>query len=278
MPTRPDRTYPNYAVQRWRVLPSVPVAAQLMLALELPYVARIDLGWWQWFGLEPGEPMAPYQPGDTLRAEEMAAHADGLDGAVERVRYFDPVRKSAGQRANPGSFTIELVRVRIPGQAVAVVKRLAVWLRVTCPTFNNGVPVEFFEGTPLPPTVANGSPFPFPLASAAGGTLDFEWSLVRQRVPDTNEEPAFQAVLGLGVIPADLVLVGPWRDARYMWNSPYTDGNNWVTGTRSILRLFCTTTVVGNDLWSVEFGGRVGGFHQIAGRLGAALDAAIQPQ
>jgi hypothetical protein len=259
---------------RW-VYP-IPIAAQTLVAWQTPATARISMGLGRWFGLRPG-PMAPLAMEPGPRGE---ARRDPVDANTERVRYFDPTRRHAPTGAfEAGEYTFELVRVQVPSLAVAVLERVVTWLRVQPLTEIASPTIEYFYGPSLAPILTNGSPFPFPAINPqTGGELRAEWVVIRQRVADSGDvgrQPAFLVQGTPAELPADLVLVGPWDDGRYMWGSQYSDGNNWVTGSRCLLRLFVTIRITGEGRWRLELGGRLGGYHQRDGSLGAGLDAAI---
>ncbi len=266
----------GHEIQRWRALALVPVGQQLLVAVALSAVARTSLGLVRWYGAPGGDAGEP--PPD-LSVRGQAITSDNPDGQTERVQYFDPVRRVSPQSEPPGFsagvYCLELVRVRVPGQAVAVLERIATWLRVTSTTAGGpGTTVEYFEGSSLAPKVTNGSPFAFPIVDGAGGTFQPEWVVIRQRIGDTGDEPEFVQLGAANLIPADVALVGPWNDGRYTWGSQYSGGLYWLTGARSILRFFLTVTITGAGFWTFEAAGRLGGFIQINGKLGASLDTA----
>lgn len=266
---------PVLAPQRW-VYPAVPCAAQPLVAWQTPALQRTLMGLERWFGLRHG-PMAPLPMDVGPRGE---ARRNPIDANTERVRYFDPTRRYAPTGAfEAGEFTFELVRVQVPSLSVAVLERVVTWLRIEPLTEVATPATEYFEGTSKAPIVTNGSPFPFPLINPqTGGELRAEWVVIRQRVADSGDvgrQPAFLLQGTPAQIPADLALVGPWSDGRYMWGSQYSDGGNWVTGARSLLRLFVTIRITGQGRWRLELGGRLGGYYQRDGNLGAGLDAAV---
>ena len=208
------------------------------------------------------------------------------DQHTEKVRFFDvvgrsaPYTRTAGVPLGAGVHTIELVRQPIPGRAVGVLETIATWLRLSTPIVAGGtLAVEFHDGVIAAPTVANGSPFPFPVTHPDGGTLSVRFTLIREGIASAGfgGQPAFAgpAAQPVEVIPADLPILTPWSDQRFPWKDSAAANLSFVFGERCLLRLFATITITENP-WTVEIAGRLAGYYTITGYLRRALAAATE--
>lgn len=252
----------------------LPLAYDLLRQLETPTNARLDPN--SFWGFNSDEPLPE------LSIEEIGQQLGPLmeysqpDQHSERVQFYDVTRRTA-QGLGEGVFTMELVRQAIPVESVAVIQRIGTWLRLTAQNAGGqNVVFELYDGVPGLNATAVGTPFPFPFQHPNGGTLDVEFTLIRERIPDAGraQPPAFVALAAPNVIPYDTPIISPWRDMRYMWNATFAESLYFVTGDRCLLRLFATITIVGQR-WGVEIAGRLGGHFNVTGYRKAALDHAI---
>ena len=259
------------------------LANDLLRQLETGSGARLDPE--KFYGI-------PIERLPRLSVEEVGRQSGALmeysapDQHTEKVRFFDVAQRSApyetrvGEPLGVGVHTIELVRQPIPGRAVGVLETIATWLRLSTPTAGGGtLTVEFHDGVIQAPTVANGSPFPFPVANPNGGALSVRYTLIREAVASAGfgGQPAFAGpIVGPPeLIPADLPLLTPWSDQRFPWRDSAAGNLSFVVGERCILRLFATITITANP-WTVEIAGRLAGYYTITGYLKRALSAATE--
>lgn len=255
-----------------------PLAHNLLKQLESPVAVRLDQSsFWGW-GFNVFQVQADLTLEEIAKWYAPAYETTAPDAHTERVQYFDHVHRTVVQVANGvPPLTVEVVRVSVPSEAVAVVETIATWLRAIIVSPAGNSVTELYDGVISPPTIANGSPFPYPLNHPEGGTLTVEWLLVRERVSDAGVTPAMAGPGPQTIIPPDTALTVPWRDQRYNWNGNHAVGHYIVTGDRSYLRLFATFITTGQEgRWIVEIAGRLGGFFQLTGYKRAGLAAALQ--
>lgn len=262
-----------------------PLAYELLPQLETGSFARFEAREFYGSDLVPIE----FSIADIARSFGPLAEYSAPDQHTEKVRYYDvsglvaPYRRAPGDDLTPGVHVIELVRQPIPVNSVAVIETIATWLRVHADNpGGQALDLELFNGIVAPPVQAQGSPFPFPLThpAAGGGTLSVRWTLIREGVPDAGfgVQPAFVGpqVATPPVIPCDYPVLSPWDDMRYPWDAGDSNNQSWIVGDRSLLRLFATITITGDNSWRVQIAGRLSGYIQITGYLKAALAAATQ--
>lgn len=260
----------------WPEVETLPLAYRLLAQIEAPVVARLDIG--EFFGFDVAHPLPELSIEEVARSFGPLEEYSAPDQHSERVQFYDV----AGRRETSNfdtDVTLELVRQAVPVESVAIVQRIGTWARLTAFVAGGADLVyELYDGTVGPFATAVGTPFPFPLDHPDGGTLTIEYTLIRERVPDAGKsrQPAFlQPTNQFGVIPCDTPLLAPWRDQRYGWNAGFAESLYFVTGDRSLLRLFATIITRGPGRWSVSIAGRLGGDIHVTGYRKAALDHAI---
>lgn len=252
----------------------LPLAYDLLRQLEAPSGARLDPD--AFWGFDSSAPLPE------MSIEEIGQYLGPLmeysqpDQHSERVQFYDVAnRRVLG--LGEGVTTVELVRQAVPVESVAIIQRIGTWLRLTASNPGGGSSVfELYDGVPGLNATAVGTPYPFPFPHPAGGTLEVEFTLIRERIADAGRAPppAFLQVGSPQSIPCDTPIISPWRDMRFMWNATFAESLYFVTGDRSLLRLFATFTVVGTR-WGVEVAGRLGGHVNVTGYRKAALEHAI---
>lgn len=185
----------------------------------------------------------------------------------EPVRVREPVT-TPGRFGGTLGVVLELVRVDLPEWRLAVVERVATFIRVAALN-SAGQPIEGTEFA----TDGCGCYDPFPRfvhPEDPQGALSVRWSLLGIGADD----PAFEGVPG-SAIPNDGVQIQPhWFDLRYGWGQRYTTDLRLVvpSGVTSV-RLLATVTSAAS--WSVEVGGRLAVWWVGGGPREAALEAAI---
>lgn len=252
----------------------LPLAYDLLRQIETPTCARLDTS--AFWGFNVDNPLPELSIEEVGRSFGPLMEYSQPDQHSERVQFFDVTRR-VSHGLSAGVFTVELVRQAVPVESVAVLQRIGTWLRLGAQNAGGQLVVfELYDGVPGLNTTAVGTPFPFPFQHPNGGTLEVEFTLIRERIPDAGRAPP-PAMVNLGapnVIPYDTPIISPWRDMRYMWNATFAEALYFVTGDRSLLRLFATITIIGQR-WNVEIAGRLGGWVNVTGYRKAALDHAI---
>ena len=257
---------------------ALPLAYRLLGQLEAPVEARLDIG--EFFGFDPNNPLPELSIEEVARTFGPLAEYSAPDQHSERVLFFDVAGRREVQPASPSIFTLELVRQAVPVESVAILQRIGTWGRFAAGTAGGqNVVYELYDGNVGPFATAIGTPYPFPLLHPDGlSTLSITYTLIRERVPDAGKasQPAFLLpTTAPGIIPYDTPILKPWSDQRYGWNATFAESLYFVTGDRSLLRLFATVETTGDGQWSMQLAGRLGGHTHVTGYRKAALDHAI---
>lgn len=255
-----------------------PLAQRLLKQLETPVAARLEIG--EFFGFDLGNPLPELSIEEVARTFGPLAEYSAPDQHSERVIFFDVAGRRSVQFNGPAEITLELVRQAVPVESVAILQRIGTWGRFIAATAGGGaVTYELYDGNVGPFATAVGTPYPFPLLHPDGvSTLSVTYTLIRERVPDAGKasQPAFLLPTAqAGLIPYDTPILKPWSDQRYGWNSTFAESLYFVTGDRSLLRLFATVVMTGAGRWSSSIAGRLGGHVHVTGYRKAALDHAI---
>lgn len=265
-----------------REIPRLPLARDLLQQLEEGTGERLNPEEFYGVQIRRFPAMSVEEIGRTLGP---AFEYSDPDQHTEKVRFFDVVGRHqpwdtrVGAPLTPGVHTIELVRQAFPGRAVGVLETIATWLRISAQSEETNLVVEFHDGVILAPTVAQGSPFPFPFAHPDGGTISVRYTLIREAVACAGfgGQPAFAGPQSqpVEIIPTDQPLLTPWEDQRFPWTDSSSGNLSFVFGERCLLRLFATITITQNP-WTVQIAGRLAGYHTITGYLKRALSAATE--
>lgn len=256
---------------------TLPLAYRLLEQLETPVEARLEIG--EFFGFDPDDPLPELSIEEVGRTFGPLEEYSAPDQHSERVLFYDVSGRRETNNFAP-AVTLELVRQAVPVESVAIIQRIGTWARLSASVAGGAsVVYELYDGNVGPFATAIGTPYPFPLLHPDGvSTLTIVYTLIRERVPDAGKarQPAFLAPTNLlGLIPYDTPILKPWADQRYGWNAGFAESLYFVTGDRSLLRLFATIETTGVGRWTVSVAGRLGGDVHITGYRKAALDHAI---
>lgn len=108
--------------------------------------------------------------------------------------------------------------------------------------------------------------------------LRWQFSLVWTDAPVFNPEVSAPDLAYQGPVSPDRVvgqhIIPPWSDARFGIEALQSNRQQFLITSSAIARLWVTLTGP-TDRFRVRVGARFGGFNQLAGRKGAALDAAL---
>lgn len=204
------------------------------------------------------------------------------DADNEAVVWQDSVfRQPAGPERT--ALVYEVARMVCVYQGAAVIERINTWARVTAKNPAGDVIWTTELRQPADSALSFGTladssscPFPFPIEHPTGASsISIRWALRVQSIPYQQ----FDALPMLSGAPEQALpqgdryphVPGDWADMRYVWGSRGTEGNQWVVGGFSLIRLFAIVEAAVADEWDVEVGGRLTGFTQNAGPKGAAL-------
>lgn len=193
--------------------------------------------------------------------------------AAEALQYFDAVSRrpciDTGTIRDPAiGETRQVARVDLPGWRLAVVERVATYLRAQAlDTAGDPIAGSLFV------TSANGGYDPFPDLDhpITGEPLDLRWALVGVR----RDRPSFDGLPAANIAGEAIQIQPYWTDLRWGWGQPYTLGLQLEvpSGVESI-RLVATVATSSSSRWRVCVGGRLGGFWISGGPRGSALRAA----
>lgn len=213
----------------------------------------------------------------------------------ERIEYFDLVHRvnvaATGATGDGFSLFFELVRVPVIRWGIAVIERLATFVRAQALN-DQGAPA----GPPVilggnlgntvssvlaaPPTnMTDPCPFPFASAFIDGRALSLTFRAIFQGNSrlDGSYDPAFM-VAGPN-FPTGFPVLPEWSDMRYAWGSRYTENLKLITGEHGWVRVLVRIDVAGGGAvgsgWDLEFCSRLAGYRQNAGPAGAAQRSAL---
>lgn len=221
-----------------------------------------------------GEAAAPILSGEAASfgadpGDEVSRPAD----AAEALQWFEPVRvreafELPGGRVSPELGTsLEVARVDLPSWRLAVVERIATYLRLQA-LDAAGEPT----GSPFI-TTGDGAYDPFPafIHPVTLEPLDLRWSLLGV----ARARASFDGAPIAGLAGQPIQLEQTWADLRFGWGQRYTQGLQLEvpSGVTSV-RLVATAASDPVSRWSVVVGGRLGGWLLAGGPRGAALRAA----
>lgn len=205
------------------------------------------------------------------RGDELTRPAE----SAEALQWFEPVGRRPcldtatirGGSIDLGT-SLEIARADLPGWRLAVVERVATYVRVQALT-TGGQP----SGSPFV-TLGDGGYDPFVelLHPVTSEPLGLTWSLVGV----ARTRPSFDGAPLVGVGGEPVQIQPQWNDLRWGWGQRYTVGLQLEipTGVTSV-RLVATIATSSSSRWRVCVGGRLGGWWIGGGPRGAALAAAI---
>ncbi len=188
-------------------------------------------------------------PGDVLATP---------DAFTERVTWEEPAIFYPATIAASGVY--EIVRVQLGQTEIFILERLATFLVAA----HGDVTVITLDGGD--PSIG--------VAQDGGNILRWRWHL---RFDDQELSPLFVVAGTRGDLPSGGIdgISPTWNDQRYQWGSRYGQLLRILTAGPGYIRLFIEFDLTGEP-WGVRFGGLLGGWRQVAGTLGAALDSVVK--
>jgi hypothetical protein len=222
---------------------------------------------------------------DALQCDHITTHpASHNEVIVYQDRTHLVPHEIRGRLLDPAGMVWELGRLVSQGAGICVLERIHTWMRIQAADGQDnpvGGVVELKEGivdlagiAPFAGTMSTPFPFPIPNPTLGLTPLGVRFHLVVQPIPQEHQGfPPF-VVAGApdsvpsGEIPTDWP--SEWTDMRYIWGGRGSEFHKWVTGGHSLVRLFVTFTSKPGT-WIVSVAGRLTGYRQQAGRMGAAL-------
>lgn len=202
----------------------------------------------------PGDQyVRPAESSEALAWDELANHR------VPPLLMNDPTH------APPiTAVALELVRVELPEWRLAVVERLACYLRVVALDVA-GAPT----GTEFVTTGCGCyDPFPDFVHPVGGAPLTIRWSLLGL----SSDDPTLDG-LPSNVMGTPIQLQPHWSDLRFGWGQRYTTGLQLEVPT-GVTSVRLVASVASAARWRVTVGGRLGIWRIGGGPRGAALRAA----
>ncbi len=194
----------------------------------------------------------------TVLEESPVTPRDTPGESGERLRWAD-IARAIPITVTAEPLAWEIMRFDVPTGALAVLERLACYLRVTA----DGVP-PFVTAGPVDPFVA--------LVDGVGEPLRFAWHL--RITTGVTADPGFLTGAPVSSIVGDVVDGFPsrWTDLRFAWGSAYTEHRQAVIQGPARVRFWFE--VQSSGAFTVTAGGLLGYYVQNAGQSGAALRTA----
>ena len=173
----------------------------------------------------------------------------------------------------PAGRAFELAHFRVPAGAVVVLEQIPTMFDQVEALDENGVAIFSFGSVNGERLCRNELVHPDP---AVADPLTWEFHLTYSDDPTFTADGVAGDMAYLGpVLPGEVLgngITPPWRDLRYGANNRWAEMQQWIAPSSVIVRYWAVLRGT-QDRFRVRVGSRLGGFYQLGGRRGAALDA-----